>query len=226
MILGTHNSFTYLRATSLLQRIISSTWRCQRTDIQTQYALGARCFDFRLHYKKDRWQAAHGGARFNAPFEATLRWLADRSSELNRVYVRTVYESGDKGGKEAFKALCSSWRNQYPSITFFEGRGKDGWEPLYEYPFKPRVEQYVSSMQESSALKKIQPKRYAEKHNKANYAEALKLPAERICLFDFVDIDCRPAPRWVSAGLLSIRPAQGPMKPDSTVAEKPGLEKL
>lgn len=192
IILGSHNTFTYLRATTLIQRIIKSTWNCQRVDYKKQYALGIRCFDVRLHWQKGRWEAAHGGAHFRVDFEDFLRFCNESCNALNgKVYIRLVYESGTRGGEAQFVATCQEWEQKYPKITFFEGVRKKDWKILYEFKYRPNMEQYVSSMQEKSPLKKIQPKRYAQKHNRSNMQKAEGLPDGSIALFDFVDIDVK-----------------------------------
>ena len=44
-------------------------------------------------------------------------------------------------------------------------------------------------MQETNIIKKILPIRYAKKYNKQNYIKALTYEYDKICLFDFVNLN-------------------------------------
>ena len=51
MILGSHNSWSYLTPIKILHKLIAFTARCQRVDIKTQYEkYGVRCFDLRIRF--------------------------------------------------------------------------------------------------------------------------------------------------------------------------------
>ena len=46
-MIGSHNSFTYLKSTNSVINAVSAFWRCQVKSIQEQYKAGVRFFDSR-----------------------------------------------------------------------------------------------------------------------------------------------------------------------------------
>ena len=53
MILGSHNSWSYLPPRRWWMRPIAFMAKCQRVDIRTQYErYGVRCFDLRVRFNK------------------------------------------------------------------------------------------------------------------------------------------------------------------------------
>lgn len=63
-MLGSHNSFTYLKATNTFYGQFPIVWRCQYKTIQEQYKDGIRFFDVRVKLEKkanrNMWRCAHG----------------------------------------------------------------------------------------------------------------------------------------------------------------------
>ena len=47
-MIGSHNSFTYLKSTNSVINAVSAFWRCQVKSIQEQYKAGVRFFDVRV----------------------------------------------------------------------------------------------------------------------------------------------------------------------------------
>lgn len=188
MIFGSHNSLTYLKPTCILSYLYRITWRCQNIDIQSQYNLGVRCFDFRLTYYKNTWYAAHGFTKFKVDFDSILSWLNSQNQE--QVYIRVVLEHSSEIADKKFIDTCNEWIIKYPNLKFFEGVRKHDWKQLFHFSFTPNIFQFISSMQESNIIKKILPIVYAKKYNKVNYEIAQIHDENQICLFDFVNINC------------------------------------
>lgn len=64
-MIGSHNSMTYLKASSKVWEKLSAYWRCQDKTIDEQIAAGVRWFDIRVAYDKSArgssfWKFAHG----------------------------------------------------------------------------------------------------------------------------------------------------------------------
>ena len=167
MIFGSHNSLTYLKPTCIFSYLYRICWRCQNIDIQSQYNLGVRCFDFRLTYHKNIWYAAHGYTKFKVDFDSILSWLNSQNQE--QVYIRVVLENSSDIADRKFVDIINEWLSKYTNLIFFEGTRKHDWKILYHFSFRPNIFQFISSMQESNIIKKILPIRYAKKYNKSNY---------------------------------------------------------
>ncbi len=52
-MLGSHNSFSYLKPTKWWMRLFTPWTKCQNKTIEEQYADGVRYFDIRVAFKKD-----------------------------------------------------------------------------------------------------------------------------------------------------------------------------
>ncbi len=79
MILGSHNSWSFLPPKHWWQRPFRFMAKCQRKTIQEQYDLGVRCFDLRIRYIKWKLQVAHGWM----VYDITKKQLVDDWQFLN-----------------------------------------------------------------------------------------------------------------------------------------------
>ena len=64
-MIGSHNTYTYLKSDTDIYNHNTKFWRCQDCNISKQYQMGVRYFDIRVfrtknEYGKDGWHAAHG----------------------------------------------------------------------------------------------------------------------------------------------------------------------
>ena len=71
-MIGSHDTFTYLKTTNVLAKIFTMFWRCQEKSIHDQYKAGARLFDIRVIYEKiedkEWWRIGHGLATVDQCF--------------------------------------------------------------------------------------------------------------------------------------------------------------
>ena len=90
MILGSHNSWSYLSVKQWWLRPFSFIAKCQDLSIIEQYNLGVRCFDLRIRFDKNpNLKVCHGIFEYNAYFILSdLKWLNDKKD----VYVRILHE--------------------------------------------------------------------------------------------------------------------------------------
>ena len=90
VILGSHNSWSYLPVKRWWMRPIAFMARCQRIDIRRQYEMGVRCFDLRIFFDnnhlgtgdgKEVMFVAHGIVKYKITpeeLEEHLKWIDER----------------------------------------------------------------------------------------------------------------------------------------------------
>lgn len=188
MILGSHNSWSYLPPKKWYMRPFRFIARCQDWDIKTQYEHGVRCFDLRVRYNKDVLEVAHGAVVFKincATLLEDLRWLNSKGD----VWVRVLHEvrnkkQSEQSNTEHFKNDCAAFEQLYPNIKFWCGRNLCDWGIDYKFKNDPSCKELYSSV----VLPKIDdvyPRYYAKKHNKENYKNGTD---RDILLIDFVNL--------------------------------------
>lgn len=189
MILGSHNTMTYLTPDNKLLKLFSFLYKCQDETISEQFNRGCRCFDLRIRLHKGNWVFAHGLFRSSdyQPMDILniLNALAVMNNE--KLYIRLLLETKkyNKEQEEGFVEFCKSLKNKYfGNLIFFEGRRKYDWEILYDFGVYPNVVQYVGSMR--SWYGKIWPKLYWAINIERDLQEASSQSDDTLCLFDFI----------------------------------------
>lgn len=184
MIIGSHNSMTYLNPKYIWGWVMIPFARCQSKSWMEQYNAGIRCFDLRV--KIDRldncFTFAHGLLMLKGSVISTIQDIVRvAKGDNNTVYFRIIYEGKFRNNddKNRFVELCSMLDKLYGN--FFEGREKKGWNLVYDFEYKPKLTQYVSSMAPDVRwYEKAIPWLYAKRKNKDN------IPCEDITLYDFI----------------------------------------
>ena len=193
-ILGSHNSWSYLKPRKWWMRLIAFTARCQSATIIEQYTLhDVRCFDLRVRFKEPEVLiVAHGIVEYEYDIVRLLNdllWLDTRGD----CYVRVLHEVRNKKqytdfSKEYFIAFCERMRQRYPNIHFWCGRNLYNWE--YDYQFGPQKKEPTCTEKYSSVcppkyLDDWYPLLYAKINNKRIKETGTN---DDILLIDFVDI--------------------------------------
>lgn len=187
MILGSHNSWSYLPPKKWWMKPFRFIARCQDWDIKTQYENGVRCFDLRIQYDNDTLQVVHGSMIYKitcAELLEDLKWLNEQCG----VYVRVLHDARNKKvyndhAVHNFKQDCAAFEQLYPNIKFWCGRNLYNWAVDYEFNNYPSCEENYSSV----ILPKyddIYPRYYAKKYNKKVYKKGTD---KDILLIDFVN---------------------------------------
>lgn len=209
MILGTHNSVTYLQPKHWWLWFGKPFAKCQDMNIEQQWNIGVRCFDIRVRFdEKGNPIMAHGvyevkgSVHFDilAKIEGLMFFeKMSHPKQSKRAYVRVILESRMKGNLEQeekrFKRFCSKLHQTYPLITFFGGNRKGDWKQIYDFQLKTEIIQAVGSMANEERKRgfnvvkarwyeKFMPKCYARRNNKLN--TDLLSDKECIVLFDFI----------------------------------------
>lgn len=203
MILGSHNTMSYLPPKTWWGKLLRFTARCQSANLYDQFhKYGCRVFDFRIRYdKRGDLTFAHGIVEFHGNVTTYLNELNSYASTVDEpVYVRIILEcnnplSDQELQEEHFGYFCGNLKDTYPNLTFFGGRCKYDWTKLYEfYTVEPELDDKYSSTTElfggshgslRAKIDDIWPWLYAKLHNKKNKEKG----TTKDCLFiDFVNI--------------------------------------
>lgn len=133
MILGSHNSMTYLKPNKWWMWFGKFIAKCQRVDYKKQYELGVRFFDFRIsfiechEYKYPIF--SHGMMDYKGVYpDDVLEFINTK----NDVYCRFVFEKGNDTDKTLFKSYIKKWLTVYPNLKIIEVKDKKTWNVLME----------------------------------------------------------------------------------------------
>ena len=122
MILGTHNTMTYLNP-QWWMRPFKWTAKCQSKNYIEQYNLGVRLFDLRFKFNKNgKPYFAHGLAKYKSiDIYKVLDDLNALSTDEDTIYVKISYEARDNKNYDLFKSLCYEINSEYTNLYFFGG---------------------------------------------------------------------------------------------------------
>ena len=197
MIIGSHNSWSYLRPKKRWMRLIAFTARCQRVDIRKQYELGVRCFDLRFRVEIVTKVVAHGPIVYTElGWDSELKWsiLSDLLwlNEKGDCYVRVIHEARTKSqhselGDYIFRNECESLENCFKNIKWWCGRNLYNWERDYKFKGEEPTcqETYGSVVPGKKWLYGWWPWLYARTHNRKIRERGTD---KDILLIDYVDI--------------------------------------
>ena len=190
MIIGSHNSWSYLPPKHWWMWPFHFMAKCQRVDIREQYEkYGVRCFDLRVRFKDGKAVFAHGIVEYDISDEQMvehLRWLDDMGS----CCVRILHEARNKrqyteSSRRAFRDMCQQLEWKYRNIRFWCGRNLYDWTCDYSFRYYPTCDEKYSSVCYPRIIDDWWPWLYAVIRNKENLAKGTK---DDILLIDFIDI--------------------------------------
>lgn len=197
-ILGSHNSWSYLKSKKWWMRPFSFMARCQSKNIKEQYiTYGVRCFDLRIRYDElGRLVIAHSLMEYDYDWfflKMDLTWLDTQGD----CYVRILHEARNKRqykekSVEAFKSFCQRLTETFPNICFWCGRNLYNWEYDYQFDYakaphqsEPTCEEKYSSVCLPKYIDDWFPWIYAKFNNRSIRNQGTNLD---ILLIDFVNI--------------------------------------
>lgn len=193
MILGSHNSWSYLPPKHWWQRPFAFMAKCQSATIEEQYTLhNVRCFDLRVKFKQGGLQVAHGLMTYDytdSQLAADLCWLNEQAA-TEKVYLRVLHEVRNKKGHNGmnitlFQQFCKSIEETYPNLICWCGRNLYDWKFDYNFPTEPSCEELYSSVSYPLYIDDWWPWMYAYIHNNGNIQRGTD---KDILLIDFVNI--------------------------------------
>ena len=190
MILGSHNSWSYLPVRKWWMKPLAFMARCQCVDIKTQYEqYGVRCFDLRVRFNKYGLSVvAHGIVEYcytASKIYEDLAWLNEKGDCFVRVIheVRSLRQYKNRNRK-LFRHFCKALE-EYRDIQFWCGRNLYNWETDYDFGIYPSCEEKYASVCPPSILDDWWPWLFAYRHN-SNIRR--KGTTKDILLIDYVDI--------------------------------------
>ena len=165
-MIGTHDSFTYLKAKNKIYELFSFLWRTQTKSLKEQKEFGVKYLDVRIHKtKENQWELCHGLVNFCKCYNT----LSELMEDLSDFKVRLILEKGTDD-EEVFKSIIYKISHQYSNLVF--SAIKKDWKVLYnkdliimDYTYIPFYSnlsfwQNIKRMNWFSTIKK-----WAKKHN-------------------------------------------------------------
>lgn len=190
MILGSHNSWSYLPSKKWWMKLISFTAKCQDLSIKQQYYNKVRCFDLRIKFdKKGNLCIAHGLIIYKydeSDLFKDLEWL---NMQHQQVYIRILHEVRNKKeytekSIENFVNAIITMQCKFPRLKFWCGKNLYNWKNDYEFLYKPSCEEKYSSVCSPKIIDDWYPRYFAKKNNK----KILNKGTDKdILLIDFVN---------------------------------------
>ena len=192
MIIGSHNSWSYLKPKRWWLRPFAFTAKCQNISIKDQYFFhNVRCFDLRLNFDKHgKMYLCHGPTRYKYSEEDLYKDLSYLNNKVELCYIRVVYDarnrwSYSKHNADLFREKCKELEEKFPNLMFWCGRNLYNWEVEYEFWFEPTCEEKYSSVCPPKYLDDWFPWLYAKINNK----KIMKMKHDsEILLIDFINI--------------------------------------
>lgn len=167
-MIGTHDSFTYLKAKHKIYELFSFLWRTQTKSIKEQQELGVQYLDIRVHRTKEgEWELCHGSVNFDKRFKL----LYDIINDYWTFNIRIILEKGTSKDEELFEKELLSLPKYMRTVISFAAIKKN-WRVIlnerlqiidYTYiPFYSDLSfwQNIKRMNWFSTIKK-----WAKKHN-------------------------------------------------------------
>lgn len=190
MILGTHNSWTYLKPRKWWMYLLRFAARCQDKSIYEQYEkYGVRCFDLRVRFDGDDFVMSHGIIKYKITQEELFEYL-DWLDKKGDVWIRYVHELRneklytDERIKQ-FSEFGKYLENKYTNIKFWYGKNLFNSAVDYECKYSPSNEEFYSSVREPKLIDDWYPRLYALLNN----SKIKKNGTDKdILLMDFVNI--------------------------------------
>lgn len=190
MVIGSHNSWSYLKPKQWWLRPFAFVARCQNIDIRTQYFFyKVQCFDLRICFDKHKnLQLCHGNMKYKYSEEQLYKDLNFLNNRCNQCYIRVLYDVRSKKqykDSDLFKERCKELEQKFPNLIFWCGRNLYNWNVDYEFKYKPTCIEKYSSVCPPKYLDDWFPWIYAKLNNKKIRKKEFD---SEILLIDFVNI--------------------------------------
>lgn len=193
MIVGSHNSWSYLPSKKWWMAPFKFIAKCQDLNIIEQYEIRVRCFDLRVRFnKKGEFILGHGFMQYDISIDELLEDLKWLNSKEDTVYIRILHEVRNKhqyttSSIAKFKYLCTELVTAYPNLIFWCGRNLYNWEVDYEFTNNPSCEEKYSSVCAPKLIDDWYPRWFAKKNNTDILYKGTN---KDILLIDFVNYGC------------------------------------
>lgn len=185
-MIGTHDSYTFLKPKRRILEYFSFLWRTQVKNIREQKRVGVSYFDIRVRWdsKVNKWRVCHGYVDFNLCFDN----LEEITSEFSLDRVRIILERGKSDDESKFKEEIRKCLD-YPSLSF--AGLKKGWRVIINRDEPMEDFTYIPFYSDQSFWKNIKGmrwmntiKNYAKK-NKPDITEKMIKDEDKIYFIDY-----------------------------------------
>lgn len=164
MILGSHNTMSYLPVRRWWMKPFAWVARCQSKDICEQYDSGVRLFDLRVGFTRNgKLHFRHGLIGYKGSVADALRLLCSWGDTTVRIILEERSSDWDSFFRN-FVNYVVIWEGLYPNIKFVAGVRKHGWVQLCDLPqIESDMLQWCASMQ-GGKLSALCPWLWAKHH--------------------------------------------------------------
>ena len=189
MIIGSHNSWSYLPPKKWWMKLIAFTAKCQDLTIKEQYYHGVRCFDLRIKFIDENPVIAHGPIIYNYFREELFNDLEWLNMQHQSISIRILHEVRNKKeyteeSVENFVDFIITLQCRFTRLKFWCGKNLYNWENDYEFPYKPSCEEMYASVCSPKLIDDWWPRWFAKFNNKRIIKEGTD---KDILLIDFVN---------------------------------------
>lgn len=191
MIIGSHNSWSYLKPSKWWLWPFIFMAKCQSKNlIEQYYKYNIRCFDLRVRFNKyGKIVVAHGFMEYDINYFELSRDL-QFINERGDCYVRIIHEvrnrkQYDNSNRHIFTAFCDELEQLYRNIKFYCGRNLYNWEVDYPFKSNPSEEEKHASVCLPKYIDDWWPWLYAKFNNKKIKRQGTN---KDILMIDFVQI--------------------------------------
>lgn len=204
MILGTHNSISYLKPKKWWMKLINFASKCQSLTIQDQWEYGVRYFDLRVCGSIEGECLAHGLIKYKGDIDDILTYLDNMARNTgNKCYVAINLEEHlhDIFICEPyilyFEEKIKYFKSKYQSLTICGGYCKGPWRKVVHSIENPHmIEKYWEFNDYKWSDNKFKrfiinllhfcPEYWAKKDNLKYKKEYKNYNKESVLLLDFV----------------------------------------
>lgn len=192
MIIGSHNSWSYLPSKKWYLTPFKFIAKCQDLNIYEQYVHGVKCFDLRIRWnKKGVPEIAHGFMVYKITLSEILEHL-DFLNNKKDCYVRVILEVRTKKQYtdfqiDKFNNFCKFCVKHYDNIKFWCGRNLYNWNEDFKFDIEPTCAEKYSSVCSPRIIDDWYPRLFARINNKKIIRQGT---SNDILLIDFVNYGC------------------------------------
>lgn len=190
MVIGSHNSWSYLKPSKWWMKLLRFTAKCQKYNIVKQYEqYGVRFFDLRLRFDENFYcpHVVHGAIQYKGSnLHQDLLWLDNKKDVTIRVSLDVRNKkSYTQYQIDMFRRYCCDLQSYYQNIKFVGGDNLYNHNNEYNFGNYVSTEELYASVTAPKLIDDWFPWLYARLHNKKNVAKGTD---KEVLMIDFVNI--------------------------------------
>lgn len=181
MVLGSHNTMSYLPLRNWWLYPFRFMARCQSVDYRQQYnRYGVRLFDLRIgFFEGDCPMFCHGLANYKGDVNEVLAWVNSKGD----CTVRIILEKGDE---DVFMRWINHWKSTFRNISWVCGVRKKDWKDLCGMVSIESVTKHYYASMQGNKINDLYPKLWAKKYNH-RYRMCVNDTDPYYVMFDFIE---------------------------------------